>query len=103
MSTVKIRPELHQILQSEQINPEIVLREVALLRLLAQREQLRLEISDFEHRYQADFLAFEQEIHSQQNTEDFAVEEDLMDWEFALKSLETVNEKLTTLLAHHDF
>ncbi len=99
MPTVNIRPELHQILQSEQMNPEIVLREAALLRLLAQREQLRMEISDFEQTYRSDFSTFEQHIHSQKNSEDFAVEEDLMDWEFALKSLEAVNGKLTTLLA----
>ena len=99
MSIVNIRPELHQILQSEQMNPETVLREVALLRLLAQREQLRLEISNFEQTHHSDFSAFEQHIHSQKNSEDFAVEEDLMDWEFALKSLESVNGKLTALLA----
>ncbi|GAK54093.1 hypothetical protein U14_05370 [Candidatus Moduliflexus flocculans] len=99
MSTVNIRPELHRILQSERINPEIVLREAALLRLLAQREQLRLEISGFEQTYHSDFFTYEQRIHSQKNSEDFAVEEDLMDWEFALKSLEAVNGKLTTLLA----
>ena len=63
-------------------------KDAALLFILAKVDQYKGETESFENKYKRSFLALEQETHSVKGQEDFQVEEDLEDWEFAVKSLE---------------
>ena len=54
-------------------------------------EQLKTKLAQeglFDNKYKQDFYEFEKVTHSIKGKEDFRSEEDLEDWEFAIKSLE---------------
>ena len=62
--------------------------DAVLLFVLAKIDQYRGEREFFENKYKKDFYTVEHEAHSIRGKEDFQVEENLEDWEFAIKSLE---------------
>jgi len=97
MQTLKIEDKLKNILEKEQINPENALREFVILSILGKKEKYLLEISKFEKKYNSDFYSFAKLIHSKRNQENFEIEDDLMDWEFAIKSLEILESNLAKL------
>ncbi len=51
----------------------------------------------FEKKYNCFFEVFKRKIENIENEEDFEIEDDLMDWEFAIKNLEYWNEQLKRL------
>jgi hypothetical protein len=61
--------------------------EAVLLFILAKIDQYKGEIEFFENKYKQDFYQVEREAHSARGKEDFQLEENLEDWEFAIKSL----------------
>lgn len=63
-------------------------RDAVLLFILSKVDQYSGEKGFFENKYRREFHEVEQEAHSVRGREDFKVEEDLEDWEFAIKSLE---------------
>lgn len=63
-------------------------KEAVLLFILSKIDQYKGEKEFFENKYKKDFKEIEQEAHSVKGKEDFQLEEDLDDWEFAVKSLE---------------
>ena len=63
-------------------------KDAVLLFILAKIDQYKGEKEYFENKYRRDFQEVEQEAHSVKGKEDFQLEEDLEDWEFAIKSLE---------------
>jgi hypothetical protein len=67
--------------------------DAALLFILAKIDQYKGEKEFFENKYKRDFQVVEQEVHSVKGKEDFKLEEDLEDWEFAIKSLEYWEEE----------
>jgi len=62
--------------------------EAVLLFILAKIDQYKGEKEFFENKYKQDFHKVEHEAHSVRGKEDFQLEENLEDWEFAIKSLE---------------
>lgn len=62
--------------------------EAVLLFVLSKIDQYKGEKDYFENKYKNNFEDVEKETHSVKGKEDFQVEEDLEDWEFAVKSLE---------------
>lgn len=62
--------------------------ESILLFILAKIDQYRGEKEFFENKYEQDFYTIEREAHTVKGKEDFQLEENLEDWEFAIKSLE---------------
>jgi hypothetical protein len=70
------------------VSRENVSRESALLFILAKIDQYKGEKEFFENKYGRDFYRLEQNTHSVKGREDFKLEEDLEDWEFAINSLE---------------
>jgi hypothetical protein len=62
--------------------------EAVLLFILAKIDQYKGERDFFENKYKQNFYAVEHEAHSVKGKEDFQLEENLEDWEFAIKSLE---------------
>lgn len=63
-------------------------QDAAFLFILSKIDQYQGEKEYFENKYKGDFLEIEQKAHSVKGREDFNLEEDLDDWEFAVKSLE---------------
>ena len=63
-------------------------KDAAYLFILSKIDQYKGEIELFEHKYKKNFQVAEREAHEEKGKEDFALEADLEDWEFALKSLE---------------
>ncbi|MGD2088346.1 MAG: hypothetical protein PVH61_19365 [Candidatus Aminicenantes bacterium] len=63
-------------------------RDAVLLFILSKVDQYSGEKEFFENKYRREFHEVEQEVHSVRGREDFKLEEDLEDWEFAIKSLE---------------
>lgn len=62
--------------------------EAVLLFILAKIDQYKGEREFFENKYKRDFYTVERDAHSVKGKEDFQLEENLEDWEFAIKSLE---------------
>ncbi len=94
MQTLQIGDKLNNILRNEQINPENALREFALINLLNKKEKYLLEIKKFENKYKSNFSDFEKLIHSRKDEENFEIEDDLMDWEFAIECIKSLDEDL---------
>lgn len=63
-------------------------KDAAYLFVLSKIDQYKGEKDYFEHKYKKYFRDVEREAHAEKGKEDFKLEEDLEDWEFALKSLE---------------
>jgi hypothetical protein len=63
-------------------------RDAILLFILSKIDQYKGEKEFFENKYRRDFGEIEHNAHSVKGREDFKLEEDLEDWEFAIKSLE---------------
>ena len=72
-------------------------KDAVLLFVLAKIDQYQGEIDFFKNKYKQDFEEVETKAHSRKGHEDFGVEEDLEDWEFACKSLEWWTKKYIEL------
>lgn len=72
-------------------------KDAVLLFVLSKIDQYQGEIDFFKNKYKQDFEELETKAHSRKGHEDFGVEEDLEDWEFANKSLEWWTKKYTEL------
>jgi len=102
MQTIQIEDNLNSILEIEHINPKTALKEYLMMEMLSKKEKYLLEIKRFEKKYNSSFSKFEKEIHSK-NKENFDIEDDLMDWEFAVESLKTLENNLLKLRIKNDF
>ena len=63
-------------------------KDAVLLFVLSKIDQYKGEKEFFKNKYKKDFNVVEQEAHSIKGREDFKLEEDLEDWEFAIESLD---------------
>ena len=63
-------------------------KDAVLLFVLSKIDQYKGEKEFFENKYKKNFNEVEKEAHSVKGKEDFKLEDDLDDWEFAIKSLE---------------
>ena len=63
-------------------------KDAVLLFILSKIDQYKGEKEFFKNKYKQNFQEVEREAHSVKGREDFQLEEDLEDWEFAIKSLE---------------
>ena len=91
MKTIQINNTLIDVLKYGNINPEKALTEYAIIDLLNKKDKYEQDVRAYEQKYNSDFYAFELKIHSQKNTENFEIEDDLMDWEFAVKCLQDID------------
>lgn len=73
------------------------LREHVTLLALAKISRYEAECALFEAKYAESFSAFQQRIQAMKNEEDFAADDDLMDWEFAQRALLGWQEKLDAI------
>ena len=72
-------------------------KDAVLLFILAKIDQYKGEKEFFDNKYKQDFYELEQATHSIKGKEDFQLEEDLEDWEFAIKSLEYWTKEYKTI------
>ncbi len=98
MSTqVSIRDEVTDVFRGLGINDmEALLENEAIMLLLAKESKYRAEYSRFKAKYHSEFEPFRKKIEAS-GKEDFAIEDDLMDWEFAANALETIQQKKKAL------
>jgi len=66
---------------------EDFLQDWSVILSLSKAEQYRAEVGFFKHKYGMDFESFAARIHGEKGHEDFEKEDDLDDWEFAVRAL----------------
>ncbi|MBK5970283.1 hypothetical protein [Thiorhodovibrio winogradskyi] len=74
-----------------------VLKEHLILLALSKISRYETECALFEAKYAEPFDAFQRRMLAMKNQEDFAADDDLLDWEFADRALRGWNEKLDAL------
>ena len=79
---------IQEILEREGQSVDDVLKEHITLSGLARISHFEAQNSLFEKKYKKTFEQFNSELERQTGTEDFAKEDDLLDWEFAKESLD---------------
>lgn len=97
MDSFQIGESLNKILKKEKINPINALKEFVIMKILGEKEKYLIEKKKFEEKYKSDFQSIEKKNHSENNKENFEIEDDLMDWEFAIESLKNLEEELIEL------
>ncbi|OQX23095.1 MAG: hypothetical protein BWK80_27795 [Desulfobacteraceae bacterium IS3] len=75
-------------------SPETLARDWALMLALSKLEKYKAECDFFEHKYKMNFEDFETFLHKEKGKEDFEAEEDIEDWEFALKAFQWWEDKI---------
>ena len=94
---VEIREEVKDVFQSFGISDVgTILENEAIMMLLAKESKYRAEYNMFKNKYNSEFEDFKKKVESS-GKENFDVEDDLMDWEFAANALKTIEEKKRAL------
>jgi hypothetical protein len=94
---VEIREEVKDVFQSFGISDVgTILESEAIMMLLVKESKYRAEYNMFKNKHNSEFEDFKKKVDSS-GKEDFYVEDDLMDWEFAANALKTIEEKKRAL------
>ena len=72
----------------------------AIMLLLSRESKYRAEYNKFKDKYKAEFEEFDKKVR-ESGKEDFEIEDDLMDWEFAYHALVNIEEKKRSLGVQH--
>lgn len=79
---------IHHVLQEAGLGSEMeALKELALLSALAKIEKYEAESNFFKKKYNTSFEEFERGLNGQINQENFEMEDDYLDWKFAVEAL----------------
>lgn len=90
---VVIRDEIKDVFNSVGVNDiASFIENEAIMMLLARESKYRAEYNLFKDKYKAEFEEYEKKVRKSKE-EDFEVEDDLMDWEFAYRALKSIEEK----------
>lgn len=90
---IVIRDELKDVFKSVGVNDIAALIEnEAIMMLLTRESKYRAEYNRFKDKYKSEFEEFEKKVRDS-GKEDFEVEDDLMDWEFAFFALKNIEDK----------
>lgn len=73
------------------------MRDLSLTIALSQLSKYEREYERFKRKYHLDFVEFSQRVERETGREDFAVEDDLNDWEFAWRALRLWRERVEIL------
>jgi hypothetical protein len=94
---VEIKEEVKEVFQGFGItNIGTILENEAIMMLLTKESKYRAEYNLFKNKYNSEFEDFKKKVESS-GKEDFDVEDDLMDWEFAANALKTIEEQKRAL------
>ena len=91
--SVSIPAALSKVYQEMHLSPVELLKDYALSQIQARIQKYEAEASFFATKHESSFEAFRERIESMENQEEFEAEDDLMDWEFAVVSLDYWKEK----------
>ncbi|MGE5341323.1 MAG: hypothetical protein ACM3SY_07555 [Candidatus Omnitrophota bacterium] len=93
MQIVQIKEEVKDVFQSFGISDmNAILENEAIMLLLSKESRYRAEYNQFKKKYNSEFDEFKIKVENS-GKEDFEIEDDLMDWEFASNALKTIEEK----------
>ncbi|NIM12343.1 MAG: hypothetical protein GTO45_09535 [Candidatus Aminicenantes bacterium] len=94
---IVIRDDIKDVFASVGVNDiASFLENEAIMMLLSKESKYRAEYNQFKEKYNAEFEEFEKKVR-ESGKEDFEVEDDLMDWEFAFYALKDIEEKKRSL------
>ncbi len=94
-----IREEIGNVFKSFGISDvQSIIKNEAIMLLLSKESKYQAEYDSFKNRYNSEFAAFKQKIEAS-GKEDFEVEDDLMDWEFADNALKNIGKQKRLLIA----
>ena len=89
---------LHTVFSEVGVDSEKeALKQSALLITLAKISKYESEDSFYSRKYETDSESFDKRIQSQQDEENFEVEDDYMDWKFAVQALKIWSERKNVL------
>lgn len=90
---VEIREEVKDVFRSFGINDvAAVVENEAIMLLLSKESKYSAEYNQFKSKYNSEFSDFKRKVEAS-GKEDFEVEDDLMDWEFAANALKMIGDK----------
>ena len=97
MQAVHIKEAVNDVFRSFGISDvSAILENEAIMMLLAKESRYRAEYNQFKKKYNSEFEDFKTKVEAS-GKEDFEVEDDLMDWEFAANALRMIEEKKRNL------
>ena len=76
------------------LSSEDFLQDWSVILALSKAEQYRAEMDFFAHKYGMDFASFAAQVHGEKGQEHFEKEDDLDDWEFAVRAAIWWEEKI---------
>jgi len=79
------------------LSSDDVLKDWSVMIALSRIDQFRAEKESFENKYKKSLDSYEKDLHAVRGKEDFEKENDLEDWEFAVKALIWWEDKLRAL------
>ena len=89
---------IHSVfLESHETDEEGALVEVSLMIAISKRDKYLSECRRFEDKYKTTFESLVSKVRAEKGKEDFEVEDDLNDWEFAVTSLKWWDSKVAEL------
>lgn len=102
MTNIAMNDELlksiHSIfLESHETDEQGALVEVSLMIAISKRDKYMGECRKLEDKYNMTFENLQSKIRAEKGKEDYEIEDDLNDWEFALTSLKWWDSKVTEL------
>ena len=93
MQVVQIKEAVEDVFRSFGISDvNAILENEAIMMLSTKESRYKAEYNQFKKKYNSEFEDFKTKVETS-GKEDFAVEEDLMDWEFATDALKMIEEK----------
>ena len=94
---IVIREEIKDVFNSVGVNDiASFIENEAIMMLLSRESKYRAEYNMFKDKYNAEFEEYEKKVRESRE-ENFEVEDDLMDWEFAYRALKSIEEKKRSL------
>ncbi|MCK5055601.1 MAG: hypothetical protein KAT34_03030 [Candidatus Aminicenantes bacterium] len=90
---IVIKDELKEVFDSTGVTDiAAFIENEAIMMLLTKESKYRTEYNVFKDKYKSEFEEFDRKI-KESGKEDFEVEDDLMDWEFAYHALKNIENK----------
>lgn len=97
VTQVEIKDAVNDVFQSFGVSDlGAIIENEAIMLLLARESRYKAEYNKFKSKYNSEFMEFKAKVEAS-GKEDFEVEDDLMDWEFAAHALDMIREKKRAL------
>ena len=98
-SSLRIPANIRKVYGELDVSPVGLLKNYALNHIQAKVQKYEAENLSYQGKHKSTFEAFKKKVRLMKNEEDFAWENDLMDWEFAVINLKYWKKKAQELAA----